>query len=108
MEEGTIELLWFHLPPWWTSAAPEAVVSFVGAGKGICALREEGHGSGKVIDSHRLADDTTSEKLGRAHIRPPTSKNQRSDLKTLVTSGAPSRCVIHGFPAVISLKPLSL
>jgi hypothetical protein len=33
---------------------PEAIVSFVGTGKGICALREEGPGLGTVINSHCL------------------------------------------------------
>lgn len=67
----------------------------MGAGKGICALREEGHGSRNVMNSHCFVDDTTSEKLGGDHLRLSNSKRQRSDLNAPVTSGTPSRCVME-------------
>lgn len=90
MGKDTVELPWPRLPPTSAasevgSAALEAVISFLTTRKGMGTLREQGRGSGKVINVHRFADNTTSERLGRDHPRPPTSRRQRGHFSCLNT-----------------------
>lgn len=69
-------------------------------------------GSGKVINVHHFADNTTSEKLGRDHSRPPTSRRQRGHFSCLNTQW-PTCYQVHcpgalwNFSAKPSLKPSS-
>lgn len=73
-----------HLPQWpqWWGVL---LWKFVTTRKGMGTLREQGKGSGKVINVHNFADNTISERLGRDHPRPSTSRSQRGHFSRLNT-----------------------